>query len=344
VPSSVETCKSYDGEPPPGWLELTYNDNSWETAREYSGNPEYSEGDISDAAPLWSQSSAATGQACFRQIFRLDIIPETVTLEFNYDDHIKVYLNGEIIGTGDFTSTHTKVTVSVDTSLFNINSDNILCVWSNNDISSPGGGFVLWKLSILESGVITVPSGVELVGLGKNSVLNYAVINNGILTNLKITGEISGTGISRLVSNPDTELFSNQISSLISSGSAPFLIESTTLVTNLNADMVDGKHASEFTAPDWDDIENKPTVFSPSTHSHVENDITDLDHDALKIYGIDVDLNGITNLQGIVYSSDLNKLVASDLIQSSSGGGEILLDDEDPRNQLLDDDGDLIYE
>jgi hypothetical protein len=147
-----------------------------------------------------------------------------------------------------------------------------------------------------------------------------------------------------LVSNPDTELFSNQISSLISSGSAPFLIESTTLVTNLNADMVDGKHASEFTAPDWDDIENKPTVFSPSTHSHVENDITDLDHDALKIYGIDVDLNGITNLQGIVYSSDLNKLVASDLIQSSSGGGEILLDDEDPRNQLLDDDGDLIYE
>jgi len=32
---------------------------------------------------------------------------------------------------------------------------------------------------------------------------------------------------------------------LIATGTAPFVVSSTTLVTNLNADMVDGKHASD---------------------------------------------------------------------------------------------------
>lgn len=42
--------------------------------------------------------------------------------------------------------------------------------------------------------------------------------------------------------------FAGQITSTVNTGTAPFSISSTTTVTNLNADMVDGLHASDFVA------------------------------------------------------------------------------------------------
>ena len=47
--------------------------------------------------------------------------------------------------------------------------------------------------------------------------------------------------------------FSGQITSTVATGAAPFVVASTTSVTNLNADMLDGSHASDF---------------SPSSHDH----------------------------------------------------------------------------
>ncbi len=54
----------------------------------------------------------------------------------------------------------------------------------------------------------------------------------------------------------------------VATGTPPFTIASTTLVTSLNADQLDGLHASAFAA---------------ASHSHVEADISDLDHDAAKL-------------------------------------------------------------
>jgi hypothetical protein len=47
--------------------------------------------------------------------------------------------------------------------------------------------------------------------------------------------------------------FTGQITSTVATGAQPFVVASTTSVTNLNADMLDGSHASDF---------------SPSSHSH----------------------------------------------------------------------------
>ena len=47
--------------------------------------------------------------------------------------------------------------------------------------------------------------------------------------------------------------FTDQISSTISTGTAPLNVTSTTLNTNLNADMVDGQHASAFLTPSQGD-------------------------------------------------------------------------------------------
>lgn len=74
-----------------------------------------------------------------------------------------------------------------------------------------------------------------------------------------------------------------------------------------------------------------------TVHTHVESDITDLDHDAEKIDGIDVDLTGIANNDTLVFSSFLNKI-----IPSSAGAGEALIDDD--TNFLYDDNDDLLYE
>ena len=49
--------------------------------------------------------------------------------------------------------------------------------------------------------LLVIPAGVEIVGFGVNSILNGDIENNGILTNLTVTGTITGTGELRLVDN-----------------------------------------------------------------------------------------------------------------------------------------------
>lgn len=55
------------------------------------------------------------------------------------------------------------------------------------------------------------------------------------------------------------------------------------------------------------------------SHTHVEDDITDLDHDAVKIDGIAVDLTGITDGQIIKYDVGTTSLIAGD----DEGGGAL---------------------
>lgn len=108
------------------------------------------------------------------------------------------------------------------------------------------GGTLDWILreASVTGGAITIPAGVEVVGLGKNTVLDGSITNNGILTNIKVTGTLLGTGVSRLVANVDNNVFTEQIRSDVTS-LPPFVVNSQALVTNLNADMLDGLHAHE---------------------------------------------------------------------------------------------------
>jgi hypothetical protein len=55
-------------------------------------------------------------------------------------------------------------------------------------------GAAVRNVTVVSSGTITVPEGVEVVGLGKNSVINGNIVNNGKLTNLTVAKVISGSG------------------------------------------------------------------------------------------------------------------------------------------------------
>lgn len=89
-------------------------------------------------------------------------------------------------------------------------------------------------------------------------------------------------------------------------------------------------------------LQKHPDTATPAAHTHVEADITDLDHDAVKIDGITVDLTGIANGQFIKYDAGTTSLIAGDTDEKSEhdavkiGGIEV--------NLLNPQDGDsLIY-
>lgn len=68
-----------------------------------------------------------------------------------------------------------------------------------------------------------------------------------ILFGSSTTGILSPRTDSGLIYVPSTNtLTASILKSSIATGTSPFLITSTTLVTNLNVDMVDGKHAADF--------------------------------------------------------------------------------------------------
>ena len=91
---------------------------------------------------------------------------------------------------------------------------------------------------------VTIPAGVELIGLGVNSILDGNVVNEGICTNVKITGEISGAGISRMIEIDGAEQFTNPLR-ITNISSSPFQVSSSQVNNNLNADLLDGYHADD---------------------------------------------------------------------------------------------------
>jgi hypothetical protein len=80
-----------------------------------------------------------------------------------------------------------------------------------NDASYTGHMDYVLREASQGSTSITIPTGVELIGLGENSVLDGAVINNGVMTNLTVTGMVSGTSNLRLVYNLENLRFTQII-------------------------------------------------------------------------------------------------------------------------------------
>lgn len=80
---------------------------------------------------------------------------------------------------------------------------------------------------------------------------------------------------------------SAQIKSTVATGTAPFVIASTTAVTNLNADLLDGKHASSFALSD---------------HTHIS---LKANTDNRSVDTIPNDYNAVFKISGLKYNSKI---------------------------------------
>lgn len=94
-----------------------------------------------------------------------------------------------------------------------------------------------------------VDTGNVLVGNGTAGTPSIAFtndINTGFYRSAADTINVSTGGTSRLELSTTTLSTTVPIASSVSTGTAPFTVASTTAVTNLNADLLDGNHASAF--------------------------------------------------------------------------------------------------
>lgn len=80
----------------------------------------------------------------------------------------------------------------------------------------------------------------------------------------------------------------------------------------------------------WENITGSPTAFPALPHVHVENDITNLSHDAVSILGnpisIDVSFPGDGNV--LIWSATSGSWVSGYVSGGSSGGGGHIIEDE----------------
>ncbi|MBE0695947.1 MAG: discoidin domain-containing protein, partial [Anaerolineaceae bacterium] len=250
------------GELPSNWNEISFDDSAWDDSIAGDGYQSI----ISGTERVTNQTGDNPDQGImlFRRI--INISGPITEIKVKGDDYIDaVYLNGFLLFENG--AQNTLGTINPDQSICNV-GNNILAIKTRNSTQAPqivNYMDLSYEITV-GNWFVNVPEGVEIVGLGKNTIIDGSIENNGILTNIQITGTITGSGISRLVANPTSELFSNQIKSLIATGTAPFLVASTTLNTNLNADLLDGEHAS---------------AFADAAHNHTLSDITDFDGDSV---------------------------------------------------------------
>ncbi len=215
----------------------------------------------------------------------------------------------------------------------------------------------IW-VSAFKGGVIvtTGADGITLNALtgfirGTAGLLSaQATIDISADTNLSVTSPITLTGDTigfddtnfvlidgthALIADWDAgshKIIAEQFESDIAFGTAPFIVASTTLVTNLNADMLDGKHVgtSGNTVPlldgtnTWDDVNTfndrvvvleGPTGTTPTTSSVVINPRLATLGSALLWLGINNSLEAYVNDAGIIYAPALYLDATSTQIQ-----------------------------
>ena len=75
-----------------------------------------------------------------------------------------------------------------------------------------------------------------------------------------------------------------------------------------------------FGIPFWELIPDKPSTYTPSTHTHTESEITDLIHDAQKIKGKEVDDSQIGDNKFLKYNASSGKI---EYVSGGTGGMEV---------------------
>jgi len=227
--------------PPANWNTPNYDDNAWS-----SPDLGHDVTPVGDSETLWL--GATQQRVLFRQPFTLDAVAiSSAILSWDGDDKTNgLYVNGELVDswpTAVSGDDHPVRTVDV-TSQLNLGAQNVIAM-DQTDVIVGGNAGVTWEL-VINYAQTTIPVGVEVAGMGENCILQGGIENNGILTNVLVTGQILGSGSYHVYDTDSAWKTNKQIISKVATGEAPFEIESSTLNTNLNADLLDGEHGSAF--------------------------------------------------------------------------------------------------
>jgi hypothetical protein len=165
--------------------------------------------------------------------------------------------------------------------ILDVDGDTSITADSDDQIDIKIGGSN--RININPSAIIPSSNGNLNLGTGSNrfgdvyasgtSRLNTVLISGGAIANTTIGATVPNTGAFTSLSA------SSQITSTLATGTAPMVIASTTAVSNLNADLLDGQHAPSGTivgTSDSQTLTNK-TLTSPLMTTPQIND-TSADH------------------------------------------------------------------
>ena len=266
------------------------------------------------------------------------------------DDNGNLKFNGNIYATGGITALGVGTTtgggsgVSLGTLLTKLNSDNPFPTYNGQVLTYDGSNFI-WKIPTDGSGVTLNPTMSAM-----NDQLGETTLNtpqflywNGSTYTWKNESEISGGSGSS--SRIDTiKLFNSNGTSFetINLGSANKIgfMEGNNIAleavvkeyTNVIKISVTGGSAggSTSTSVSWQDVTNKPSTFTPSSHTHSTNDIS-----GLSSYVQGVKVNNATNADTAtklansrtIWGQSFNGTgnINGNLEMGSAGGGSIQL-------------------
>lgn len=196
-----------------------------------------------------------------------------------YDDDGSGYLYLSVTGLklsdiGDVTASATEVNYLNGTTLGSVTASNVVAVDANKDISGFRDVGIDRDLTVggnLTVNGVTTTVNSTTVDIGDN-VIQVNVSGSETLGGFQVLDH-SDSSINQLVwdtvdnrwefigVDPDVytsgDLSANVLVSTVADGTAPLTVTSTTAVTNLNADLLDGQHGSYYL--DWANTSNKPS-------------------------------------------------------------------------------------
>jgi len=113
--------------------------------------------------------------------------------------------------------------------------------------ASYGNGDRVASFTVNQQGQLTAASNVVIAANAANltgatlssNIINSSLTSVGTLSSLSVTGNVSGGNV-----NTSGKVVASSLESNVATGTSPLVVASTTKVTNLNADLVDGYDAS----------------------------------------------------------------------------------------------------
>jgi hypothetical protein len=156
-----------------------------------------------------------------------------------------------LIVSGDFTVNGTTSTINATTLTVNDKNIELGTVTTPSNITADGGGITLKgatdKTIIWDSANSNWTSS-ENWNLASGKV--FKINNTSVLSSTTLGSEVTSSSLTS-VGTLTSLTTSGQVTSTLATGTAPFAVTSTTVNTNLNADLLDGYQASEFVMENW---------------------------------------------------------------------------------------------
>lgn len=228
----------------------------------------------------------------------LDVVGSGITgvsgVNIWYDDNNTGYIYLSVTGLklsdiGDVTSSATEVNYLDGTTLGTVVASKALAVDSNKDISgfrdvgidrnlTVGGNLVVnGTTTTVNSTTVDIGDNIVQVNVsGSETLGGLQVLDHDNSLAHQIVWDINDSRwefISNSGSTPNVftsgDVSAKTLISTVANGTAPLSVTSTTVVTNLNADLLDGQHGSYYS--NWNNLSNKP---SPVITGILSGDVT----------------------------------------------------------------------